>query len=78
MSPASVAAVLRAHLEREGLVLCRAPDTTFPLDGMRESEALMEIATLASDAIAIPDPEVTMVMPGRTVDHLRALSKRLR
>lgn len=50
-TPESMTAILRAHLNSQGLVLCRASDTQYPLDGMCEAESLREIAAVAIDAM---------------------------
>ncbi len=76
MSPESTIDVLRAHLAREGLTLCRNADTTFPLDGVREVEALREIAVLVHDTGRVSPRDEwsegpTKEIPVATLDALR-------
>lgn len=49
MTTESLVEILRAHLTREGLTLCRMADTKRPLDGMQEIAALREIVSLVED-----------------------------
>lgn len=78
-SPESLVDLIRAHLKREGLVLCSSY-TGAPVDGEREAMALREIGVLVQDADrTAPAPEswdddVTAPLPRATIQHLRALS----
>lgn len=69
---AAVRAV-RAYLGAEGLVLCRAPDTGFPLDGERELGALVG----AVDAVADEWDETTGVTPAEQLAELARSCARL-
>lgn len=53
MTTASLTELLRAHLAKEGLVLCKAADTQFALDGVREIEALAGMVELVDDTRGI-------------------------
>jgi len=50
-SPEAIADILRTYLLREGLVLCRAPDTQFGLDDAKEFTALREMGMLVKGAL---------------------------
>ncbi len=66
--------VIKAHLNKEGLVLCRPNDTTFPLDGFKETQALASIVELVEDTQAILewDEDNTTPMPKELLAQLRA------
>jgi hypothetical protein len=68
---ASVVAILKAHLDKEGLVLCRPNDTQFPLDGFKEVAALTEIVELVEEMNTGWD-DVTKPIPAAMLDTLRA------
>jgi hypothetical protein len=46
----SLVTLVRAHLAKEGLVICKANDTQFPLDGLKEHQALRGLVELVEDA----------------------------
>lgn len=68
----TVIEVLKAHLRSEGLCLCKAGDTTFPLDGMRELEALNGVVELVSDVEEWAVDAPTTPIPPNTLAALRA------
>jgi hypothetical protein len=55
VTTASIVEVLKAHLAKEGLVLCKLNDTQFPLDGFKENDALTHIVEVVDDAQAVAE-----------------------
>jgi hypothetical protein len=60
--------ILRAYLASERLVLCRAVDTAFPLDGLTETLALYEIISVVHDATNWED--ITQCIPKTEMERL--------
>lgn len=78
MSIESMVEILRAFLNKEGYVLCKASDTQWGLDGLREVEALREIVSLIDDAREAEywgKDARTPVIPLGVTEALKALSK---
>lgn len=68
MKPESFEEVLKAHLAREDLVICRSVDAPKHLDGIHEAMAVRGIAVLAADSFSVDnnwDDDITAV---RAVD----------
>lgn len=78
MSYEAAIAILKAHLAKEGLVLCKANDTQFALDGLKECEALRQIVELVEDTGAVNEWGSDISLANTTPVHqdlLAALAK---
>lgn len=82
MKTESVEELLRAHLTKEGLVLCRSVDVNRYLDGMHEAYALRNLALLVQDVNQTPgvdqgwDDDITVerAVDGRLLNQCRFAS----
>lgn len=64
--------LLRTWLYKERLVLCKESDTSFPLDGLRETMVLYNVVSLVRDAEQWED--LTDPMGSQQLERLRELS----
>lgn len=66
--------VLRAHLLKEGLAICKSSDTSFPLDGFKETEVLREIVSIIEDTVVVDvdswDDQKTQPIPAAVMQAL--------
>ena len=80
MTTESMIAILKAYLQKEGLVLCKLVDTQFPLDGFKERDALTGIIELIDDARNVEewgdefsDEATTKPIPTTVLESLKAV-----
>lgn len=78
MSVESMIEIVKAHLKKEGLVLCRTNDTQFALDGEKENQAVRDLVELQLDTVELEaewdDAHQTTPVPPEVVAALAKAS----
>jgi hypothetical protein len=81
MTTASTIALLKAYLLKEGLTICKASDTQYPLDGFKEHEALNGIIELIEDTFAMEewapessDQDITKKIAPSVLEQLKSVA----